>query len=260
MKTARKKKTEMSTETLFLWLVHKRRLLQIVSTLKPTWPKPRCDRLDPYAIRSLFTILLVVSFLYAGSDWWYRIRSAFVFDHAITEGKKETQLDEETKRDKETKKREEKINKKAEEFKRSAEARQKEKDAVRAAQEQLKEAQDSNKGTNEKRQAQQQLKEAQEAFEKGQKDAIPGPGQADNDGKRPDQKFTAGKGQDNPNGLDPLGRPAAGRSFDSGKSQNQLPSKIEDQYVREILETLRNKLSNPNLSQVEREYIERLLK
>ena len=45
--------------------------------LKPSWPVPRTDRKDPYAIRSALLLVLIVAMLAAGSDRWGRIASAF---------------------------------------------------------------------------------------------------------------------------------------------------------------------------------------
>ncbi len=39
-------------ETAALWAVHRTRLSRLIARLKPSWPKPRTDREDPYAIRS----------------------------------------------------------------------------------------------------------------------------------------------------------------------------------------------------------------
>ena len=39
-------------ETAALWAAHRERLARLISRLKPSWPAPRTDRKDPYAIRA----------------------------------------------------------------------------------------------------------------------------------------------------------------------------------------------------------------
>ena len=64
-------------DTAILWAAHRERLATLVAKLKPSWPVPRTDRKDPYAIRSALLLVLVVAALAAGPDRWGRIASAF---------------------------------------------------------------------------------------------------------------------------------------------------------------------------------------
>jgi uncharacterized protein (TIGR02302 family) len=64
-------------DTAILWAAHRERLAKLVAKLKPSWPVPRTDRKDPYAIRSALLLVLVVAALAAGPDRWSRIASAF---------------------------------------------------------------------------------------------------------------------------------------------------------------------------------------
>jgi uncharacterized protein (TIGR02302 family) len=64
-------------ETAQLWATHRKRLAQLVARLRPTWPTPRTDRKDPYAIRALLLIGLIVAALAAGADSRTRIAAAF---------------------------------------------------------------------------------------------------------------------------------------------------------------------------------------
>jgi uncharacterized protein (TIGR02302 family) len=65
-------------ETAALWAVHRQRLSHLISRLKPSWPAPRTDREDPYAIRAALLLGLVAALLAAGGNGWNRIRAAFV--------------------------------------------------------------------------------------------------------------------------------------------------------------------------------------
>ncbi|MGH6735161.1 MAG: TIGR02302 family protein [Methyloceanibacter sp.] len=64
-------------ETAFLWATHRERLSRLVAKLKPSWPTPRTDRKDPYAIRAALLLGLVVAVLAAGADSGTRLRAAF---------------------------------------------------------------------------------------------------------------------------------------------------------------------------------------
>jgi uncharacterized protein (TIGR02302 family) len=64
-------------ETALLWAVHRRRLARLVAKLKPSWPAPRTDRQDPYAIRAALFLGLIVAALAAGGDAATRLASAF---------------------------------------------------------------------------------------------------------------------------------------------------------------------------------------
>jgi uncharacterized protein (TIGR02302 family) len=64
-------------DTAILWAAHRERLAKLMAKLKPSWPVPRTDRKDPYAIRAALLLVLVVAALAAGPDRWGRIASAF---------------------------------------------------------------------------------------------------------------------------------------------------------------------------------------
>ncbi|HUU67583.1 MAG TPA: TIGR02302 family protein [Methyloceanibacter sp.] len=66
-----------AAETALLWAVHRKRLARLVARLKPTWPAPRTDRKDPYAIRAALFLALIVAALAAGGDSTTRLASAF---------------------------------------------------------------------------------------------------------------------------------------------------------------------------------------
>lgn len=69
--------TAPAPETARLWATHRQRLAQLVAKLRPSWPSPRTDRRDPYAIRVLFLLGLVVAVLIAGADSRSRLTAAF---------------------------------------------------------------------------------------------------------------------------------------------------------------------------------------
>jgi uncharacterized protein (TIGR02302 family) len=64
-------------DTALLWAAHRERLAKLVAKLKPSWPTPRTDRKDPYAIRSALLLVLIVAALAAGPNRWDRIAAAF---------------------------------------------------------------------------------------------------------------------------------------------------------------------------------------
>ena len=64
-------------ETALLWVAHRQRLARLVARLKPSWPSPRTDRHDPYALRALLLITVVAAVLAAGPNGWDRLRAAF---------------------------------------------------------------------------------------------------------------------------------------------------------------------------------------
>jgi uncharacterized protein (TIGR02302 family) len=64
-------------ETALLWAVHRERLSRLIQKLKPTWPEPRTDRKDPYAIRAFLLVALVGAVLAAGPNAYDRLRAAF---------------------------------------------------------------------------------------------------------------------------------------------------------------------------------------
>ncbi|MGV1013860.1 MAG: TIGR02302 family protein [Methyloceanibacter sp.] len=64
-------------ETRALWAAHRERLARLIDRLKPTWPAPRTDRNDPYALRAALMLGLVAAIFAAGGDGWNRMRAAF---------------------------------------------------------------------------------------------------------------------------------------------------------------------------------------
>jgi uncharacterized protein (TIGR02302 family) len=64
-------------ETAALWAAHRERLGKLISRLKPSWPAPRTDRKDPYAIRSALLLTVVAALLATGGNGWDRLRAAF---------------------------------------------------------------------------------------------------------------------------------------------------------------------------------------
>ena len=56
---------------------HRERLSRLIAKLKPSWPAPRTDRKDPYAIRAALLLTLVAAMLAAGGNASDRLRSAF---------------------------------------------------------------------------------------------------------------------------------------------------------------------------------------
>ena len=69
--------TTSRADTALLWAAHRERLSRLVAKLKPSWPLPRTDRKDPYAVRSAFLLVLIVALLAAGPNRWDRITAAF---------------------------------------------------------------------------------------------------------------------------------------------------------------------------------------
>ena len=64
-------------ETVALWAAHRERLSRLIPKLKPSWPAPRTDRMDPYALRAAILLVLVAAVLAAGGDVRERLRAAF---------------------------------------------------------------------------------------------------------------------------------------------------------------------------------------
>ncbi|HAN62911.1 MAG TPA: TIGR02302 family protein [Rhizobiales bacterium] len=64
-------------ETALLWAAHRERLARLVAELKPSWPAPRTDRKDPYAIRAALLLAVVAAMLAAGGNGFDRLRAAF---------------------------------------------------------------------------------------------------------------------------------------------------------------------------------------
>lgn len=64
-------------ETAALWAVHRARLGKLIARLKPSWPAPRTDRKDPYAIRAALLLSVVAALLATGGNPLDRLRAAF---------------------------------------------------------------------------------------------------------------------------------------------------------------------------------------
>jgi uncharacterized protein (TIGR02302 family) len=64
-------------ETVALWTLHRQRLSRLIAKLKPSWPAPRTDRRDPYAIRAALLVALIAAFFAAGPNVNARLASAF---------------------------------------------------------------------------------------------------------------------------------------------------------------------------------------
>ncbi len=62
--------------TLALWRAHRARLLEGLGHLRTGWPAPGMNARDPYALRYLVPLLLVVAFMAAGSEREARIADA----------------------------------------------------------------------------------------------------------------------------------------------------------------------------------------
>jgi uncharacterized protein (TIGR02302 family) len=69
--------TTPAKETAALWSAHRARLGQLITRLKPSWPAPRTDRKDPYAIRSALLLAVVAALLATGGNGWNHLRGAF---------------------------------------------------------------------------------------------------------------------------------------------------------------------------------------
>ena len=64
-------------ETAALWAAHRQRLGKLIARLKPSWPAPRTDRKDPYAIRAALLLAVVAALLATGGNVLDRLRAAF---------------------------------------------------------------------------------------------------------------------------------------------------------------------------------------
>ena len=51
--------TTPARETAALWAMHRERLSRLIGKLRPSWPAPRTDRKDPYAIRAALLLGVV---------------------------------------------------------------------------------------------------------------------------------------------------------------------------------------------------------
>lgn len=63
--------------TLTLWKAHRQRMEQLLSRLKPGKPHPRTDRFDPYALRALGLLSLLLVTAVLGSGAADRVKQAF---------------------------------------------------------------------------------------------------------------------------------------------------------------------------------------
>lgn len=60
-----------------LWSLHKKRLENKLDQMRARAPNPKAYRLDPFAMRTVATMLLVVGFFAAGNQHWSRLGTAF---------------------------------------------------------------------------------------------------------------------------------------------------------------------------------------
>lgn len=65
-------------ETLALWNAHQARMAQAARRLRVGWPKAGFARRDPWALRALLLLLLVLGAIDAGQDWAERIGRSLV--------------------------------------------------------------------------------------------------------------------------------------------------------------------------------------
>jgi uncharacterized protein (TIGR02302 family) len=100
--------------------------------------------------------------------------------------------------------------------------------------------------------------EALEALRKGAQSLAEAMQQGDGDGQGDGPGNRVGRQQSGGNSTDPLGRPLHGREF--GDETVKIPGEIDVQRARRILEELRRRLGDPQRSQIELDYLERLLK
>lgn len=63
--------------TAALWSLHKKRMAKALAAMRARGPDPRAYRRDPYALRIIAVLLLVVGFVSTGGDHWNRLGSAF---------------------------------------------------------------------------------------------------------------------------------------------------------------------------------------
>lgn len=65
-----------------LWRAHRARLAKAMKALRVGHPSPGTHRFDPYAVRALAVLALVLTTVGAGSQFWPQIREAFRFSDA----------------------------------------------------------------------------------------------------------------------------------------------------------------------------------
>jgi uncharacterized protein (TIGR02302 family) len=66
-------------ETAVLWQAHRERLKRMIERLKVGRPSPRADRYDPFALRTLSVLVLIVAAVLVTGSWSDRLASAFRF-------------------------------------------------------------------------------------------------------------------------------------------------------------------------------------
>lgn len=64
--------------TAALWSLHKKRMAKALAAMRAGGPDPRAYRRDPYALRVIAVLLLVVGVVSSGSNRWDRLGSAFL--------------------------------------------------------------------------------------------------------------------------------------------------------------------------------------
>ena len=62
--------------TLVLWQAHQRRAMDMVRRLRVGWPEAGLGRVDPYGLRAVLGLALVIGFVYAGGSWQARLVDA----------------------------------------------------------------------------------------------------------------------------------------------------------------------------------------
>ena len=122
-------------------------------------------------------------------------------------------------------------------------------DAMKRAKEALKDG-DGNRAVNEEGNALEALRKGAQSTMQQMQEMAQQQGQSGSSGSA---RSNQGNG-----GEDPLGRQQGTRGFDPGKG-TKIPDEIDTQRAREILDAIRKKLSDPNRSAVEKQYLERLL-
>jgi uncharacterized protein (TIGR02302 family) len=68
---------ETSPAARSLWQAYRRRMAEAVEKLKPGTPRPRTDRLDPFALRALLGLLLIVAVAATWGQMRERVATAF---------------------------------------------------------------------------------------------------------------------------------------------------------------------------------------
>lgn len=63
-----------------LWRAHKARVAALIARLRAGWPRSALAKRDPYALRVLLTLLLIITATIAGPAWQQRLVSPFWFN------------------------------------------------------------------------------------------------------------------------------------------------------------------------------------